>query len=83
MLSSKHKTGDCNLWANRLVHKTYRCTMGLSDRLQDCPWYVPISSSIWEPLPSPVELKHRALLAIKQLNFDLNKARWFTNRFRS
>ncbi|XP_070007735.1 uncharacterized protein [Nicotiana sylvestris] len=37
---------------DRLVEKIGWCSLGLSDKLQDSDWHVPVPVGVWESLPS-------------------------------
>lgn len=56
-----------------LVSNAWRCSMHVLDWIQKTNWYIDVSSSLQKIMPFLVELDHKALWALKSLNFYYEK----------
>ena len=48
--------------------------MGIQNSIQDHPWNVPQSPSLWQGLPPAGVIEYKAWWAIKKLNLDMGEA---------
>ena len=48
--------------------------MGIQNNIQNHPWHVPLSPSLWQGMSYAVEIDYKAWWVVKKLNLDMGRA---------